>query len=65
MNLLTVRQDTVSPFDSLDFIAQCVPFLQKDIVCIGVSDRIKFTNVFHYISNAKIKLKKVNQGNHQ
>ena len=50
MNLLTVRQDTVSPFDSLDFIAQCVPFLQKDIVCIGVSDRIKFTNVFHYDS---------------
>ena len=50
MNLLTVRQDTGSPFDSLDFIAQCVPFLQKDIVCIRVSDRIKFTNVFHYDS---------------
>ena len=52
MNLLTVRQDTVSPFDSFEFIAQCVPFLQEDIVCIGVSDRIKFTNVFHYISIA-------------
>lgn len=50
MNLLTVRQDTVSPFDSFEFIAQCVPFLQEDIVCIGVSDRIKFTNVFHYDS---------------
>ena len=50
MNLLPVRQDTVSPVETFEFIAQCVPFLQKDIVCISVSDRIKFTNVFHYNS---------------